>query len=145
MAGGGSGSGSADVGAGAGARDESHPRTGFQVKRVYDDPAPQDGFRVLVDRLWPRGISKERAELDEWAKDVAPSNELRQWLHAERDDRYDDFAARYAAELATLDPEQQRHLDALRAQAAKQIVTLLTAAKDPEHSHVPVLLRCLEQ
>ncbi|HEY3871625.1 MAG TPA: DUF488 family protein [Actinocrinis sp.] len=127
-----SGSGS---GAGSGAR--------FQVKRVYDDPSPQDGFRVLVDRLWPRGISKERAEVDEWAKDVAPSGELRQWFHADRDGRYDEFAARYAAELDA--PELQDRLAALRSQAAERTVTLLTAVKDAEHSHVPVLMQSLER
>jgi uncharacterized protein YeaO (DUF488 family) len=133
---GGSGSG-ADSDAG------SSSTSGFRVKRVYDDPSPQDGFRVLVDRLWPRGISKERAEVDEWAKDLAPSGELRQWMHADRDVRYDEFAVRYAAELDA--PEQQHRLEALRVQAAKQTVTLLTAVKDPGHSHVPVLIQSLER
>ena len=70
----------------------------FQVKRVYDDPDELDGFRVLVDRLWPRGLSKERAHLDEWMKDVAPSNELRQWFGHERG-KFEEFVARYHAEL----------------------------------------------
>jgi DNA-3-methyladenine glycosylase len=70
----------------------------FQVKRVYDDPDDSDGFRVLVDRLWPRGLSKERAHLDEWLKDVAPSNELRKWFGHDRL-KFDEFVARYHAEL----------------------------------------------
>lgn len=70
------------------------------VKRVHDEPAPEDGFRVLVDRLWPRGVSKERARLDVWLKDVSPSTELRTWFHAEPD-RFDEFAVRYREELAS--------------------------------------------
>jgi uncharacterized protein YeaO (DUF488 family) len=116
---------------------------GFRVKRVYDEPSPQDGVRVLVDRLWPRGISKERAQLDEWAKDAAPSDGLRRWFHAAPVDGRDEFAERYAAELAG--PEQQQRLEELRAQAAEQIVTLVTAAKDLEHSHISVLLEHLER
>jgi uncharacterized protein YeaO (DUF488 family) len=115
---------------------------GFRVKRVYDDPSPEDGLRILVDRLWPRGISKERARLDGWAKDAAPSDELRRWFHAAPADRRDEFAERYAAELEGA--EQQRRLGELRAQAAEQTVTLLTANKDPERSHVSVLLDRLE-
>src|SRR5690606_33058037 len=68
------------------------------VKRVYDDPGPEDGVRVLVDRLWPRGLSKGDARIDEWRKDVAPSTELRQW-YAHDPDRHEVFAARYRAEL----------------------------------------------
>jgi uncharacterized protein YeaO (DUF488 family) len=70
----------------------------FEVKRVYEDPDDSDGFRVLVDRLWPRGLSKERAHLDEWLKDVAPSNELRQWFGHDRS-KFEEFVARYHAEL----------------------------------------------
>src|SRR6266699_929072 len=95
---------------------------GFRTKRVYDDASPQDGLRILVDRLWPRGISKERARLDAWAKDAAPSAQLRQWFHAAPMGRREEFAARYSAELEG--PSQQRQLDELRAQAAEQTVTL---------------------
>lgn len=115
---------------------------GFRIKRVQEDPSPQDGLRILVDRLWPRGVRKERAQLDEWAKDVAPSNELRRWFHEAPQERQDEFADRYSAELD--DAEQQSRLDELRAQAKKRTVTLLTATKDVEHSHVPVLLRHLK-
>ena len=115
---------------------------GFRVKRVYDDPSPEDGVRVLVDRLWPRGVSKERAQLDEWAKDVAPSDGLRRWYHEDPQQRRDEFAERYGVEL---DGSVQRSgLDGLRAQAADKTVTLLTATKDLEHSHVQVLLRYLK-
>src|SRR3954462_9452812 len=71
-----------------------------RIKRIYDEPADSDGFRVLVDRLWPRGVSKERAALGRWAKEVAPSTELRNWFHA-HPDRFDEFAERYRAELGT--------------------------------------------
>ncbi|MEV6009020.1 DUF488 family protein [Streptomyces sp. NPDC051976] len=111
--------------------------TGFRVRRVYDPPEPADGVRVLVDRLWPRGVSKERAAVDEWCKELTPSNELRTWYHS-HPDRYDDFAERYRAELAgsEADPAVRR----LRELARGSRVTLVTAVKDPDHSHVPVLL-----
>src|SRR5215216_2683119 len=80
-----------------------------QVRRVYDPPEAKDGQRVLVDRLWPRGLSKERAHLDDWCKDIAPSNELRKW-HGHDLDRYAEFARRYRAELA--DPERAAALAA---------------------------------
>jgi uncharacterized protein YeaO (DUF488 family) len=111
---------------------------GFQLKRVYEDAAADDGVRILVDRLWPRGVSKERARLDEWAKELSPSSELRTWLHADREGRFEEFAHRYAAELAA--PEQQQRLAGLRARAAEGRVTLLTSASDPAHSHLSVLL-----
>lgn len=114
---------------------------GFRIKRVHDDPSPEDGRRVLVDRLWPRGVSKERAHLDEWAKGVAPSDELRRWYHQDPEHRRDEFVERYDAELDSA--EWRSALDGLRAQAANQTVTLLTATKDVEHSHVQVLLRHL--
>ena len=76
----------------------------FTVKRIYDAPAPDDGYRVLVDRLWPRGVSKERADIDEWLKDVAPSTELRRWFHQSPSDEaevFDEFRRRYESELDT--------------------------------------------
>ena len=116
--------------------------SGFRIKRVHDDPSPEDGLRILVDRLWPRGVSKERAQLDEWAKDVSPSDALRRWYHEDPAQRRDEFADRYAAELDG--PAQRIGLEELRAQAAKHTVTLLTATKDVEHSHVQVLLQHLK-
>ena len=111
---------------------------GFKLKRIYEAPEPGDGVRVLVDRLWPRGVSKERAKLDSWDKELSPSTELRTWFHADRDARYDEFAQRYAAELAS--PEQQERLDELRTEAAGTTVTLLTGAADPAHRHLAVLI-----
>lgn len=111
--------------------------TGFRVRRIYDEVDTEDGLRVLVDRLWPRGVSKERAAVDEWCKVLTPSTELRTWYHAHPQE-YEDFAERYRAELAG--PEQGPAVQRLRELARTRQVTLLTAVKDPEHSHVPVLL-----
>ncbi|MEU6847480.1 DUF488 family protein [Streptomyces sp. NPDC046716] len=111
------------------------------VRRVYDPPAPADGTRLLVDRLWPRGISKERAAVDEWLRDIAPSKELRTWYHEDRDGRYDAFAERYAAELA--DPVRAELVAHVRELAGQGRVTLVTSVKEVEHSHVPVLVRHL--
>jgi uncharacterized protein YeaO (DUF488 family) len=119
----------------------SESELGFRVRRVYDPPEAGDGVRVLVDRLWPRGLSKERAAVDEWPKDLTPSNELRTWYHA-HPDRYADFADRYRTELAA--PPAQPLAQQLRALAQRTTVTLLTAVKDPAHSHVPVLLAHLQ-
>ncbi|WP_034262835.1 DUF488 domain-containing protein [Actinospica robiniae] len=116
---------------------------GFRLKRIYEEPARQDGMRVLVDRLWPRGMSKEHAELDEWDKELAPSTDLRKWFHADRDERFDEFSERYRAELQGDD--QQERLATLRGKAAKSTVTLLTGTADAEHSYLAVLLEELEQ
>lgn len=110
------------------------------MRRVYDEPDPADGRRVLVDRLWPRGLAKERAHIDEWAKDVTPSNELRKWFHEDRDTRRAEFAERYRAEL----DDHAEAVDGLRAEGRGHTVTLLTANKDPDTSHVPVLLERLK-
>jgi uncharacterized protein YeaO (DUF488 family) len=113
----------------------------YRVKRAYDAPAEADGKRVLVDRLWPRGVGKEAAALDGWAKDATPSDELRRWYHENRDE-YDVFVERYEAELEG--EAQRRAVEEVRALRAEHIVTLVTAAKDVERSHVPVLVRHLE-
>ena len=106
----------------------------YRIKRIYDPPAPEDGFRVLVDRLWPRGVTKQRAALDLWIKEVAPSTELRTWFHARPDD-FDEFADRYRAELAA-----NPAVDELRAVTkAHPAVTLLYSVKDPERNHAAVL------
>lgn len=113
----------------------------YQVKRAYDAPEPADGKRVLVDRLWPRGLAKEDADLAGWAKDATPSAELRKWYHADREHRHDEFIQRYDAEL---DGEKQQQalaeLKALGEETSDRVVTLVTSAKDVENSHVPVLL-----
>ncbi|MFJ4787491.1 DUF488 domain-containing protein [Streptomyces sp. NPDC088794] len=112
-----------------------------RVRRVYESPEPQDGVRVLVDRLWPRGLSKEAAAVDEWPKALTPSTELRRWYHA-GEGSYEEFARRYEAELAS--PEAAELLDRVRESAAKEPVTLLTSAKAPEQSHAAVLARLLQ-
>ncbi|KRD09423.1 MULTISPECIES: DUF488 domain-containing protein [unclassified Streptomyces] len=111
-----------------------------RVRRVYDPPEPQDGVRVLVDRLWPRGVSKEAARVDEWPKGLTPSTELRRWYHA-GEGSHEEFARRYEAELTA--PEASELLDHVRELATKGPVTLLTSAKSPEQSHTAVLVRLL--
>ncbi|MDF3301263.1 DUF488 domain-containing protein [Streptomyces tropicalis] len=107
-----------------------------RVRRVYDPPEPGDGLRVLVDRLWPRGVSKEQARVDEWPKALTPSDELRRWYHA-GEGSYDDFRRRYEAELA--EPAAAELLAGLKASAAAGAVTLLTASRTPGESHATVL------
>ncbi|TXS44858.1 DUF488 domain-containing protein [Streptomyces sp. t39] len=111
-----------------------------KVRRVYDDPGADDGTRVLVDRLWPRGLARTRARVDEWPKALTPSTELRRWYHGP-DGEYDEFCRRYESELA--EPPAAEALSRLRALAAEGPVTLLTAAKDPAVSHTSVLVRLL--
>ncbi|MGW3015376.1 DUF488 domain-containing protein [Streptomyces longwoodensis] len=113
-----------------------------RLRRVYDDPEPADGLRVLVDRLWPRGVSKDAAHVDEWPKGLTPSAELRRWYHA-GEGSYEEFAARYEDELAA--PGAAELLDGLRESVREGPVTLLTSAKDPGRSHAAVLVRLLEE
>ncbi len=113
------------------------------MKRVYDEPESGDGTRVLVDRLWPRGISKQRARIDEWPKDVTPTTELRRWFHADPQHREAEFRRKYLDELAQ--PAAREGLARLRELAARGPVTLVTAVRDPEHSQVAVLLEQLER
>ncbi|MEV8127715.1 DUF488 family protein [Streptomyces sp. NPDC085944] len=114
-------------------------RVGY--RRIYEEATPQDGKRVLVDRLWPRGVSKEKADLDEWLRDVAPSTDLRRWYHHDPQ-RYDEFRRRYFAELE--DPDHEAPLRRLRDMAAHGKVTLLTATKDVDHSEAAVLAQWLD-
>lgn len=107
-----------------------------RVKRAYDDPSPDDGLRVLVDRIWPRGLTKDRAHIDEWMKAVAPSAQLRTW-YAHDADRLDEFVRRYKAELEA--PEQAEALARLKTLAQRSRVTLLTATKDVDLSQAAVL------
>ncbi|MER7842239.1 DUF488 family protein [Streptomyces sp. NPDC096040] len=111
-----------------------------RVRRIYEPPEPQDGVRVLVDRLWPRGLSKADARVDEWPKGLTPSNELRRWYHA-GEGSYDEFADRYEAELTA--PEAAELLDGLRDTARRGPVTLVTASRTPQQSHATVLARLL--
>ncbi|MEN3535244.1 DUF488 family protein [Microbispora sp. ZYX-F-249] len=112
------------------------------VRRVYEDPAPGDGTRVLVDRVWPRGLTKEAAHLDEWVKDVAPSGELRSW-YGHVPERFAEFRSRYLAELG--DPERRAALDRLRGLMEDGPLTLLTATRDVEHSQAAVLAEVLSE
>ncbi|MER6184995.1 DUF488 family protein [Streptomyces sp. NPDC001652] len=112
-----------------------------RVRRVYESPEPEDGVRVLVDRLWPRGLSKDAARVDEWPKAMTPSTELRRWYHA-GEGSYEEFAGRYEAELAA--PEAAELLAHVRELARKGPLTLLTAAKAPGESHAAVLARLLD-
>ena len=107
-----------------------------RVRRVYDPPDPADGQRVLVDRLWPRGLSKGAAALDEWLKAVAPSDELRRWYGHEVS-KFPEFQERYQAELQS--PERTEALAHLRNLAGSGPLTLLTATRDVEHSEAVVL------
>lgn len=115
--------------------------TRVQLRRIYDDPMPDDGTRVLVDRLWPRGVSKGRAQLDEWCKDIAPSPELRGWYHHDPE-LFGEFSRRYIEELGDPVPAAAlAHLKELARQEAP--LTLLTATKSPEISEAAVLLKLL--
>jgi len=111
-----------------------------QVKRVYEDPSTGDGARVLVDRLWPRGVSKEKADLDLWLRDVAPSTELRKW-YGHDPEKFDEFAKRYRAELE--DADHAEALGRLRELADKGPLTLLTASKAADISEAAVLCQLL--
>lgn len=108
--------------------------------RVYDEPTGRDGARVLVDRLWPRGVSREKACLDEWCKPVAPSTQLRQW-YGHDPELFEEFGRRYRVELD--EPERAEALAHLRALAQEQTLTLLTASKQVELSKVVVLAALL--
>ena len=111
------------------------------IKRIYEDAAEGDGYRVLVDRLWPRGISKERARLDEWMKEIAPSKELREWFGHDPD-RFDAFSEKYGDELSN-DEEKRACVEKIVRRSRKQHVTLLYGAKDPHINQAAVLLKYL--
>ena len=111
-----------------------------QVRRAYEEPAQDDGTRVLVDRIWPRGLTKARAALDEWCKEIAPSTELRKW-YGHDPERFEEFGRRYQAELT--EPERAGALAHLRELATGRGVTLLTATRQPEISEAAVLARLL--
>ncbi len=105
----------------------------IRIKRVYERPAPEDGVRILVDRLWPRGLSKEAAALDHWCKDIAPSPGLRSWFD-HREDRFDEFEQRYRLEL-----KANPALTEFRKLVKTGKVTLLYAARDEKVNHAVVL------
>lgn len=113
----------------------------MRVARVYDDEQPA-GTRVLVDRVWPRGVSKDAARLDLWLKDAAPSTDLRRW-YAHDPERFEEFRRRYQAELS--EPPAAQALDQLRDLAAEGPLVLLTATKDAAHSQAAVLADLLRE
>jgi uncharacterized protein YeaO (DUF488 family) len=108
-----------------------------QVRRAYEDSVRGDGKRVLVDRIWPRGLSKEKAHFDEWCKQVAPSTELRKWYHHDPE-RFEEFGKRYRVELK--DPERAEAVEHLRALARRGNLTLITASKQAQISEATVLV-----
>jgi uncharacterized protein YeaO (DUF488 family) len=112
----------------------------INVRRAYEEPVPGDGARVLVDRIWPRGLRKDAARLDEWARDVAPSTELRTW-YGHDPAKFDEFRRRYRAELGQ--PGPAAALARLRELAEAGPVTLLTATRDVAHSQAAVLAEIL--
>jgi uncharacterized protein YeaO (DUF488 family) len=112
------------------------------LKRVYDEASPNDGFRVLVDRLWPRGLSKERARVDAWLREIAPSTDLRKWFHS-HPDSWQDFRRRYLAELraASANEQLQEFYGILDENA---VVTLLFASKETQQNNATVLKELVE-
>ena len=113
----------------------------IQIKRIYEPASPTDGKRILVDRLWPRGISKESAQIDLWPKELTPSTELRRWFHQDdaMESRWDEFTTRYRFELE----KQSQATTALRELLKNQSLTLLTAAKNMQQNHATFLRELL--
>ena len=114
----------------------------IRLQRAYEDPGTEDGHRVLVDRVWPRGRTKDELRLDAWARDLGPSTELRKWFGHEPA-RWPEFQTRYREELA--DPEKSRALDELAAEARRGPVTLVYGARDREHNQARVIADELER
>jgi uncharacterized protein YeaO (DUF488 family) len=105
-----------------------------RTKRIYEPPSHADGYRVLIDGIWPRGISRERAAVDQWVRELAPSEQLRRW-YGHEPDRFEEFARRYRTELG----DQREGLSDLRRRSRSSVVTLVFAARDAEHSNASVL------
>lgn len=112
----------------------------IKVKRIYEPPTRDDGKRVLVDRLWPRGIKKEDASIDEWLKDIAPSDALRKWF-AHDPERWEEFKKKYINELKSKSDLLKR----INQEARHKTVTLLFAAKDEKHNNAVILKEILER
>ena len=111
----------------------------IRIKRVYEEPDEEDGTRILVDRLWPRGLTKEKAKVDLWLKGVAPSTELRKWF-AHDAAKWTEFQARYGEELK----RNKEQLSLLKQEAAKGTVTLVYGARDQQHNEAVILQRLLK-
>lgn len=115
----------------------------IKLKRVYEDPQENDGYRILVDRLWPRGVKKEELKYDSWAKEITPSNEIRKWFnHAP--EKFEQFKSAYLEEL-TENEETADFIKEVKGELEKQNVTLLYAAKDEKINHVVILKDFLEE
>ena len=112
----------------------------IQIKRIYEDASKSDGFRVLVDRIWPRGVSKEDSQLDEWLKEIAPSTELRKWFN-HKEERFSEFSKKYKVELRN----HSDLIEELLKKARKQRLTLLYGAKDEKYNQAVVLKSFLEK
>ena len=112
----------------------------LKIKRVYDAPSSDDGVRILVDRLWPRGLKKEDAHLDFWDKDIAPSNELREWF-GHKPERFDEFSKKYMQELKAHEDRLKEIKDMLKTKN----VTLVYAAKDTNDNHAVVLKKVIDK
>lgn len=112
----------------------------YRIKRAYDPAMPDDGFRVYIDRLWPRGLSHETFHYDLWDKDIAPSTELREWFHADAANRWDEFQKRYADELRS----NPAFAEMEKSLGGKPVVTLLYSSHDREHNNAVVVRNLLE-
>ncbi len=112
----------------------------IKTKRIYEEPEPEDGYRVLVDRLWPRGLTRERAHVDEWLKEAGPSDDLRRWFH-DHPDKWDEFKASYTEELR----KKAEILNKIASKGAKGRVTLLFSYRDPEHNQAVVIKEFVEK
>lgn len=115
----------------------------LKIERIYTKPADMDGYRILIDRIWPRGISKENAALDEWYKDIAPSTELRKWFGHDPD-KYSEFKSRYEDELGD-NPACEKFAELIQDKLAEGDVILLYGAKDETHNQAVVLKEYLEK
>ena len=111
----------------------------IRIKRAYDDPAAEDGTRILVDRLWPRGLSKEKARIDDWPKEIAPSNELRRW-YGHDPEKWEEFRSRYVAELE----ERPDEVEKLREQVRQGRATFVFSSKEEELNNAVALKEYLE-
>jgi uncharacterized protein YeaO (DUF488 family) len=114
--------------------------TNIHVKRIYDPADEKDGNRILADRLWPRGVSKEKAQITLWAKELTPSDELRKWVHADKEKRWKEFEKKYAEELKENKDEIKKLISGIKGD-----ITLITAVKEIEHSHIPTLVSFLKK
>jgi uncharacterized protein YeaO (DUF488 family) len=114
----------------------------IRTRRVYEPPDPEDGYRVLIDRVWPRGVRKEEAQLDEWARELAVSTELRRWFDHDRA-KWHEFRDRYRAEL--LAPERRLALEALARRAQRGPLTIVYGARDEQHNNAVVLAAVLHE